>query len=127
VATLDFTRGAWNASVTSRFFSAVTEDCSQVVQIAYTVGDLSLLSLCSDPNRVVDGNPAPANHVASVLYFDFGLGWEAAWHGRFTFGLRNAFDRSPPPLRSEGGGDITFQPSYDLPGRFYYFSYRQTF
>ena len=71
VATLDFTHGAWNASVTSRFFSAVTEDCSQVVNVAYTVGDPSLLNLCSDPNRVVDGNPAPANHVASVLYFDF--------------------------------------------------------
>ena len=127
VATLDFTRGAWKASATSRFFSAVTEDCSQVVEVAYTVGDPSLLDLCSDPNRVVDGNPAPANHVASVLYFDFALGWEAAWRGRFTVGIRNAFDRGPPPLRSEGGGDITFTPAYDLPGRFYYVSYRQKF
>jgi iron complex outermembrane receptor protein len=127
VATLDFTSGAWNASVTSRFFSAVTESCQQVVDVADTVGDPSLLNLCSDPNRVVDGNPAPANHVASVLYFDFALGWEAAWHGRFTFGIRNAFDRGPPPLRSEGGGDITFDPAYDLPGRFYYVSYRQKF
>lgn len=127
VATLDFTRGAWNASVTSRFFSAVTEDCSQAVQAAYEVGDPSLLQLCSDPNRVVDGNPAPANHVASVLYFDFGLGWEAPWKGRFTAGVRNAFDRGPPPLRSAGGGDITFIAFYDLPGRFYYVSYRQKF
>jgi iron complex outermembrane receptor protein len=98
-----------------------------VVEVAYTVGDPSLLDLCSDPNRVVDGNPAPANHVASVLYFDFALGWEAAWRGRFTVGIRNAFDRGPPPLRSEGGGDITFTPAYDLPGRFYYVSYRQKF
>jgi iron complex outermembrane receptor protein len=127
LVTLDFTRGAWDASVTSRFFSSVTEDCSQVVGIAEEVGDSSLLSLCSDPNRVVDGNPSPANHVASVLYFDFALGWEAAWHGRFTAGVRNAFDRSPPPLRSAQGGDITFIPSYDLPGRFYYVSYRQKF
>jgi iron complex outermembrane receptor protein len=127
VATLDFTRGTWNASVTSRFFSAVTESCQQVVDVAYTVGDLSLLNLCSDPNRVVDGNPAPANHVGSVLYFDFALGWEAAWHGHFTIGIRNAFDRGPPPLRSEGGGDITFDPAYDLPGRFYYVSYHQKF
>jgi len=127
VATLDFTRGAWNASVTSRFFSAVTEDCTQVIEIADTVGDPSLYSLCSDPFRVVDGNPAPANHVGSVLYFDFALGWEAAWHGRFTFGIRNAFDRGPPPLRSEGGGDITFDSAYDLPGRFYYVSYHQNF
>jgi iron complex outermembrane receptor protein len=98
-----------------------------VVRVAHEVGDPSLLNLCSDPNRVVDGNFAPANHVASVLYFDFNLGWEAPWKGRFSVGVRNAFDRDPPPLRSAQGGDITFTAAYDLPGRFYYVSYRQNF
>jgi iron complex outermembrane receptor protein len=127
VGTLDFTRGAWNASVTSRFFSAVTEGCGHVINIAHLVGDPSLYNLCSDPYRVVDGYPAPSNHVASVLYFDFALGWEAPWRARISVGVRNAFDRNPPPLRSAGGGDITFIPDYDVPGRFFWVSYRQQF
>jgi iron complex outermembrane receptor protein len=127
VATLDFIHGAWNASVTSRFFSAVTEDCSYVINIADTVGDPSLYNLCSDPNRVVDGYPAPANHVASVLYFDFALGWEAPWRARITVGVRNAFDRNPPRAYGQYGIDITFFPDYDVPGRFFWLTYRQQF
>ena len=123
VTTLDFTRGAWNASVTSRFFSAVTEDCTYVIDIADLVGDPSLYNLCSDPYH----SPAPANHVASVLYFDLALGWEAPWRARIVVGVRNAFDRNPPPLRSQYGIDITFVPDYDVPGRFFWLSYRQQF
>ena len=128
VMTLDWERGSWSASVSSRYFSSLLEDCSHVKYIARIVGDTSLYNLCSDPSRRVDGNPAPANHVASVTYFDLEAGWEAPWKGRFILGVRNAFNRDPPPSRSqEGGGGITFISDYDVPGRFFYVNYRQRF
>jgi len=83
-----------------------------------------LYNLCSRPNRsLLDGYPA--NHIASVTYFDLAAGWETPWRGRVTLGIRNAFDRSPPPTLA--GGNYTFIPDYDVPGRFYYVSYRQRF
>ncbi len=126
-ATLQWNRAAWSAAVTARYFSPLDEDCSSVVKTAYTVGDLGLLNLCTDPDREVDGNPAPTNRIPSVTYFDFAAGWRAPWGGQFTLGLRNAFDRDPPPSRSRGGGGDTFVTDYDAPGRFWFIGYRQQF
>jgi iron complex outermembrane receptor protein len=125
IATLDWSRGALSASASARYFSSLLEACYSPVDAADNIGDASLYNLCNRPNRLLGGYPA--NHVASVTYFDFSASWDAPWRGRFTLGVRNAFDRNPPPLRSEGGGDITFVPDYDAPGRFYYVHYRQRF
>ncbi|MEO6927558.1 MAG: TonB-dependent receptor [Casimicrobiaceae bacterium] len=127
VATLQWDRAPWNASVTMRYFSPLNEDCSTVVNTAYEVGDLTLLNLCTDPLRTLDGNPDPTNRMPSVTYFDLTAGWRAPWGGTFTLGVRNAFDRAPPPSRSRGGGGDPFVTDYGPPGRFWYASYRQKF
>ncbi|HJR11369.1 MAG TPA: TonB-dependent receptor [Rhodanobacteraceae bacterium] len=127
VATLQWDRAAWTASVTVRYFSPLNEDCSFVVETAYAAGDPSLLNLCTDPFRTLDGNPDPTNRIPSVTYFDLSAGWRAPWGGRFTLGLRNAFDRAPPPSRSRGGGADPFVTDYDPPGRFYFLGYQQKF
>lgn len=130
VATLAWQRGAWSTSITGRYFSPIKEDCSFVIQTADAVGDPSLDSLCSDPGRTVNGVPAPRNRVGAVTYVDLEGGWRAPWNGVFTLGVRNAFDRDPPVAYS---GAVTgqffnsFFPDYDIPGRFYYASYRQKF
>lgn len=126
VATLAWHRGAWDASITGRYFSAVKEDCTGVTGIADLVGDPSLYLLCSDPYRTVDGVPAARNRVGAVTYVDLQMGWRAPWHGTFTLGVRNAFDRDPPLAYSYAGLN-SFIPDYDIPGRFFYASYRQKF
>jgi iron complex outermembrane receptor protein len=96
-----------------------------VADAADTVGDPSLLNLCSEPGHVQDGRPAPRNRVGAATYIDLQAGWSAPWKGRFTLGVRNAFDRSPPVAYSAFAN--SFFPDYDIPGRFFYASYRQKF
>ncbi len=128
VATLQWQRASWTASVTARYFSSLYEDCSFVVDTAYTVGDMSLLNLCTEPDRAFEDNPVPGtNRIPSVTYIDLAGGWHAPWDGVLAFGVRNAFNRDPPPSRSRGGGGDTFVTDYDPPGRFFFVSYRQQF
>jgi len=127
VATLSWHRGAWNASIGGRYFSPVKENCQAVSDAEQNTGDVSLLSLCSDPSHVaeVDGVIVPRNRVGAVTYVDLEGGWRAPWNGVFTLGVRNALDRDPPLSYSEVPN--SFYPDYDIPGRFYYASYRQKF
>jgi iron complex outermembrane recepter protein len=128
---LAWQRDAWNASAAARYFSPGDEDCSIVTDAAFLADDPSLERLCSDPGRMLDiGNtgepvPAPLNRVGSVTYFDLEAGWRAPWNGKFTLGLRNAFDRDPPVSYSALAN--SFIPDYDVPGRYWYASYRQSF
>ncbi|MGH8191148.1 MAG: TonB-dependent receptor domain-containing protein [Rhodanobacteraceae bacterium] len=124
VATLAWQRGPWSASVTARYFSPVKEWCGTVTSVAARVGDPSLRNLCSDPDNTYLGFPFPENRVASVTYFDLATGWEAPWNARVTLGVRNAFDRDPPVSYSSIN---SFFSEYDLPGRFWWTSYRQKF
>lgn len=126
VASLAWQREAFGASVSARYFSPVKEDCSFVTNIADVVGDPSLYALCSDPDHVIDGVPAPQNRVGAVTYVDFQVNWDTSWKARATFGIRNALDRDPPHAWSYSSMN-SFFPDYDIPGRFLYVSYRQKF
>ncbi|MBO9661910.1 TonB-dependent receptor [Dokdonella sp.] len=131
VLALDWQRERWNVSVAARYFSSIKEDCSGVLFYAQRVGDPALRNLCSEPDRIVEqddsgiGQPAPRNRVGSVTFVDLDLGWSAPWGGRVTLGVRNALDRGPPV--SYSAGFRGFFADYDLPGRFWYASYRQRF
>jgi iron complex outermembrane receptor protein len=126
VATLAWQRGAWGASITGRYFSPLVESCDEVYGVAETVGDASLLALCSEPDHMENGDPAPRNRVGAVTYVDLEMNWRAPWKGMFTLGARNAFDRDPPLSRAYSGFN-SFLPDYDIPGRYFYASYRQQF
>ena len=117
--------GAFGASITTRYFSDIDEDCSGVTDLAARLHDPSLRMLCTAPDHVIGGAAAPQNHVPSVTFTDLEGSWEAPWHGRFTLGARNAFGRSPPVARSALFN--SFFPDYDAPGRFFYASYQQRF
>ncbi len=120
-------RAPWSASITGRYFSHIDEDCTFVINTALRLGNPSLESLCSNPDRsiLISGNPVPENRVPSVTFTDLEGSWDAPWHARITLGVRNAFDRSPPVSYSAYAN--SFFPDYDLPGRFWYASYRQRF
>ncbi|MBS0432331.1 MAG: TonB-dependent receptor, partial [Proteobacteria bacterium] len=123
--TLAWQRGPWSASIDARYFSPIVESCQAVTEIAATVGDATLLALCSDPDHVQGGQPDPLNRVGAVTYVDLQASWTAPWKGAFTLGVRNALDRNPPVSYSAAAN--SFFPDYDLPGRFFYASYRQKF
>ena len=128
---LDWQHEAWNHSVGVRYFSPTDEDCSNPVDYAEYLGQPQLANLCSNPNRIISvgngGEPynAPENRMASVTYFDLETSWDSPWKARFTLGVRNAFDRDPPVSYSAFMNSS--QPDYDIPGRFWYASYRQSF
>ncbi|MFC4819650.1 TonB-dependent receptor domain-containing protein [Dokdonella ginsengisoli] len=131
VLALAWQRERWSASIAARYFSSIQEDCSGVLFYAQRIGDPALRNLCSQPDRIVEqddsgiGQPAPRNRVGSVTFFDLDLGWTAPWGGHVALGVRNAFDRGPPV--SYSAGFRGFFADYDLPGRFWYASYRQRF
>ncbi len=126
VATLAWQRGAWGASITGRYFSPIVEPCRPPVRAAQVLHDPSWLSLCSDPDHVENDVPMPRNRVGAVTYVDLEANWRAPWQGVFTLGVRNAFDRDPPHAWSYSTLN-SFFPDYDIPGRYWWLSYRQKF
>ncbi len=128
---LAWSRGDWNASVGARYFSPGDEDCSIVTDTAAYLERPELNALCSNPGREIDvdgsgtASPAPQNRVASVTYFDLEAGWQTPWNAKITLGVRNAFDRDPPVAYSTQFN--SFFADYDVPGRYWYASYRQRF
>lgn len=128
---LQWQRDVWSASAGARYFSPGDEDCSVVTEIAEYLEQPNLNRLCSNPNRRIDidgsgiASPAPQNRVGSVTYFDLEAGWQTPWNAKFTLGVRNAFDRDPPVAYSTQFN--SFFADYDVPGRYWYASYRQRF
>ncbi|MCQ4167085.1 TonB-dependent receptor domain-containing protein [Tahibacter harae] len=128
---LQWQRDAWSSSVGVRYFSPSDEDCSVVTQTADFLEQPELRRLCSNPDREIDidgsgvATAAPQNRIGSITYFDLETSWDAPWQARFTLGVRNAFDRDPPiSFSSQFNSTI---PDNDVPGRFWYASYRQRF
>lgn len=123
---LRWDRASWSASITERFFSGIDEDCSDIAYYA-SVGNPDYLNLCTggQQTKLIAGNEVPWNHVGGVAYTDVEVGWEAPWRARIAFGVRNALDRNPPVAYSAFAN--SFFPDYDVPGRFIYASYRQSF
>ena len=110
---------AWNA----RYYSGQDEDCS-----GFNAANTALL--CSDPTRIVNneaGNPvaAPENYIPSVTYHDANVFWNAPWNAKITLGVNNVMDKDPP--RSASTFANSFDPQYEIPGRFYYMRYTQRF
>ena len=126
VATLTWQHGAWGASITGRYFSPIVEPCNPPQRAAQVYQDPSWLLLCSDPEYMQDGSPAPRNRVGAVTYVDLEANWRAPWQGVLTLGVRNAFDREPPHAWSCSSFN-SFFPDDDIPGRFWWLSYRQKF
>jgi iron complex outermembrane receptor protein len=109
--------GDWGATFTARYMSAIDEDCSLPVFFGNP-------GLCSNPSgspQFPDGE----NTIDDVWYFDLQGTWDAPWNGRVTAGVRNLFDEDPPVSYSTFAN--SFDPSYDIPGRFWYMQYSQKF
>jgi len=124
---LAWQNGPWSAAITGRYFDDIVESCQLVFMTAGRLRDPSLRKLCSNPDQTVliGNNEVPMNRVPSATFFDIETTWNAPWQAFITFGVRNAFDRTPPVSYSAFAN--SFFPEYDIPGRFFYMRYRQRF
>jgi len=129
VATLDWTRGDWDASWTVRYTSALEE--AQGCGVANVTGTILI---CNNPTgfssqptvRGLGTVPVGFNRIGAVTYHDLQVGWKAPWKAHLSVGARNIFGKEPPLVNSSFAN--SFDASYDLPGGpFYYFQYRQDF
>ena len=56
---------------------------------------------------------------------DVSVYWKAPWNARVTLGVNNVFAKDPPLAFTTFAN--SFDPQYDVPGRFLYLSYNQKF
>jgi iron complex outermembrane receptor protein len=110
--------GDFGANWNARFYSAQDEDCSGVNRA-------NQLLVCSDPDRVTATGASPENRIPSTTYHDVSVFWNAPWNARVAVGVNNVFDRDPPFSVSTFAN--SFDPQYQVPGRFLYMKYTQRF
>jgi outer membrane receptor protein involved in Fe transport len=103
--------GSHGATWGIRYYGKQDEDCDFMVQFGF--GDL-----CSDP---ANGR----NIMKAATYHDASYYWKTPWNGRITVGVNNVFGENPPVSFSTFAN--SFDPQYDIPGRFFYLRYSQSF
>jgi len=116
--------GDWGATWGVRYIKGVQEDCSAAVDPD---------TQCDNPNGIYneDGlafnglEQVPTNDFKDVWYHDIQVRWSAPWNAQIAAGVRNAFDEKPPVSIATFAN--SFDPSYDVPGRFFYARYTQRF
>ena len=113
--------GDIGATVGLRYFSHQEEDCTG----ANFANPANLALICSDSGRRTSAGAAPQNRIPSVTYTDVSFYVNTAWNGKVTLGVNNAFDRDPPFSATTFAN--SFDPQYEVPGRFIYMRYSQKF
>jgi iron complex outermembrane recepter protein len=116
--------GDFGATFTARYVSELDESCAIPVATANNLGDPSLVK-CSGPTVVDPQFGGAVNQLDDTWYFDLQGSWDAPWNARITAGVRNLFDEDPPIAYSAFAN--SFDPGYDVPGRFLYVMYMQKF
>ncbi len=105
-----WSKGDFGASLATRFYSDQVETCGLV---PYGFGNL-----CSDPVN-------DENHLGSTTYHDMQFTYKAPWDAKISLGINNVFDKDPPISYSTFAN--SFDPNYEVPGRFWYMKYEQKF
>ena len=124
--TLSWQRGDFGASLGARYFSPLDEDCTaaEATAIGLNARGIATAMPCSRPEGSPQW-PVAENRVDDVWYFDLRGSWDAPWNARISAGVRNLLDEEPPVAYSAFAN--SFDPQYDIPGRFWYVQYTQRF
>jgi len=123
---LRWEKGDYGATLFTRYFSGQDEICVGTPNVP--AGQRALL--CSDPDRITDldgTGPAarPLNRIPSVVYNDVSFYWKTPWNAKLTLGVNNVLDKDPPVMITAFAN--SFDPQYEIPGRFFYMQYNQKF
>lgn len=121
--------GDFGATWNARYYSRQEEFCP------FGFNDYGFGELCSDPVFAdaatgelafdEDGNPLSQNHLGGTTYHDVSGYWNAPWNARITLGVNNVGAKDPPISFTTFAN--SFDPQYEVPGRFYYLQYSQRF
>ncbi len=123
--------GDWGASYGLRYYSRQDEEVCGVSGISAEFD-----ALCNDDNGVQfipqpgPGDPDAgvfdlSNKIGGTTYHDIQVSWNAPWNARFAVGINNFSDKEPP--FSSNTFANSFDPQYEVPGRFWYAQYTQRF
>lgn len=102
-------QGNFGVTWGSRFYSKQTEDCSDLNLFGFA-------GLCP---------PDGVGSIGGTTYTDVAVSWKTPWKGRLTAGVNNLFAKNPPFIYSTFAN--SFDPQYEIPGRFFWMRYSQTF
>lgn len=90
---LEWTRGDWKASLSTRFLQGTTESCDDGF-----APSLSSLGLCSNPDTdLTDGTDDSTNKYDDTYYHGIQVGYNVPnWGTEVVFGVINVLDQDPP-------------------------------
>ncbi|MBJ6982454.1 MULTISPECIES: TonB-dependent receptor [unclassified Luteimonas] len=113
--------GDMGATLFTRYYSRQEEDCP------FYYNDYGFGELCNDAITDVDGiNQAGSqNQIGSRIYHDATVYWNAPWNAKITLGVNNLADKTPPLAYTAFAN--SFDPQYEIGGRFFYLQYNQRF
>lgn len=118
--------GDWGATLSTRFYSRQEESCP------FYYNDYGFGELCTDAilgpgteggvDVVQEGS---FNKMGATTYHDLSVYWSAPWNAKITLGVNNVTEKDPPVSYVTFAN--SFDPQYEVPGRFYYLRYNQKF
>ncbi|UHQ22407.1 TonB-dependent receptor [Lysobacter sp. 5GHs7-4] len=130
-------KGDFGASWNMRYFSSQMELCNAQFEGLGKCSDTTrFIGVPSDFNRngVWDGVAGgdrinvvkeSQHRIGGTTYHDASVFFNAPWNARITIGVNNVFDKNPPTVLNSFAN--SFDPQYEVPGRFVYFRYAQKF
>ncbi len=133
-------KGDLGATWNVRYFSGQDEPCQAFEDYGYGFicngeeGRTVAIPTDTNANGVWDGTAggdtftqraSRENHIGTRFYHDVSGYWNAPWNATITIGVNNVLDKNPPTANTAFAN--SFDPAYELPGRFYYFRYSQKF
>jgi len=104
--------GNWTATLVTRYLSRQVEAAPCELALYGYPG------LCSD-----DANRT--NVIPATFYNDAAISWRTPMKSTITFGINNLLNKQPPKAFSTFAN--SFDPQYEIPGRFMYVRYSQRF
>ena len=108
--------GDFGATWGARYYDKQTESCADMSNSGF--GDR-----CSMDDTQNGDNAR--NKLGATTYHDVSVYWKAPWKGRVTLGVNNINAKNPPTSYSTFAN--SFDPAYEIPGRFFYLRYSQSF
>lgn len=111
-ASMDWSLGDFGATWSSRYYSGLVESCG-------------FGALCSDPDRRTAEGARPRNRLPATTYHDVQGRYNTPWNAVVKLGVNNLFEKDPPVAYTAFAN--SFDPQYDVPGRYLYMEYVQRF
>ncbi|GAB1596549.1 TonB-dependent receptor [Lysobacter sp. PAGU 2638] len=116
-------KGDFGATWFTRYYSRQTEPC----RFIGGHNDYGFGELCNDATVNASGivQAGSKNTIGGTTYNDVSVYWKAPWNAKVTLGVNNVFAKDPPTAFTAFAN--SFDPQYEVPGRFFYMSYNQKF